>query len=155
MAWPRGCALAEVAWAGDKRPGFEDFRKRLQKRTQAGEEVMIKIDKKWETEWNWFSLRIEQIELNWQLDYVWLCDTWPILDVFSTCCNSFLKLLKASQYLFRFRYIVRFHLFMLRYFSEGNRLIGSRRNVTGLPHRRFCRTSRLWISTSERFDMKT
>ncbi|CAL1144468.1 unnamed protein product [Cladocopium goreaui] len=34
MAWPRGCALAEVAWSGEQRPGFQDFRERLQKRTQ-------------------------------------------------------------------------------------------------------------------------
>eukprot|EP00930_Biecheleria_cincta_P030445 TRINITY_DN2108_c0_g2_i1.p1 TRINITY_DN2108_c0_g2~~TRINITY_DN2108_c0_g2_i1.p1 ORF type:complete len:569 (-),score=105.19 TRINITY_DN2108_c0_g2_i1:11-1717(-) len=33
MAWPRGCALAEAAWAGDRRPGFEDFQQRLQRRT--------------------------------------------------------------------------------------------------------------------------
>jgi len=33
MAWPRGCALAEAAWAGDNRPGFADFQQRLQKRT--------------------------------------------------------------------------------------------------------------------------
>jgi hexosaminidase len=33
MAWPRGCALAEAAWAGDHRPGFADFQQRLQKRT--------------------------------------------------------------------------------------------------------------------------
>lgn len=33
MAWPRGCALAEAAWAGDRRPGFYDFQQRLQKRT--------------------------------------------------------------------------------------------------------------------------
>mmetsp|Transcript_89834 Transcript_89834/g.159794 ORF Transcript_89834/g.159794 Transcript_89834/m.159794 type:complete len:572 (-) Transcript_89834:127-1842(-) len=30
MAWPRGAALAEVAWAGKARPGFKDFEERLQ-----------------------------------------------------------------------------------------------------------------------------
>ena len=30
MAWPRGCALAEVGWSGDFRPGFRSFEQRLQ-----------------------------------------------------------------------------------------------------------------------------
>lgn len=29
MAWPRGMALAEVLWSADQRPGFADFRQRL------------------------------------------------------------------------------------------------------------------------------
>jgi len=32
MAWPRGCALAEVFWSGEKRPGFANFRDRLDTR---------------------------------------------------------------------------------------------------------------------------
>eukprot|EP00933_Yihiella_yeosuensis_P036161 TRINITY_DN2988_c0_g1_i10.p1 TRINITY_DN2988_c0_g1~~TRINITY_DN2988_c0_g1_i10.p1 ORF type:complete len:606 (-),score=121.52 TRINITY_DN2988_c0_g1_i10:214-2031(-) len=32
MAWPRGCALAEVFWTGPDRPGFAAFRKRLEPR---------------------------------------------------------------------------------------------------------------------------
>lgn len=30
MAWPRGIALAEVLWSADHRPGFTDFRRRLE-----------------------------------------------------------------------------------------------------------------------------
>jgi len=29
-AWPRGAALAEATWSGQRRPGFSDFRRRLQ-----------------------------------------------------------------------------------------------------------------------------
>lgn len=32
MAWPRGCAIAEVGWSGDFRPGFRNFERRLQQR---------------------------------------------------------------------------------------------------------------------------
>eukprot|EP00931_Biecheleriopsis_adriatica_P088256 TRINITY_DN6261_c0_g1_i1.p1 TRINITY_DN6261_c0_g1~~TRINITY_DN6261_c0_g1_i1.p1 ORF type:complete len:573 (-),score=138.13 TRINITY_DN6261_c0_g1_i1:68-1786(-) len=32
MAWPRGSALAEVAWCGQSKPGFKDFKRRLSKR---------------------------------------------------------------------------------------------------------------------------
>lgn len=28
--WPRACALAEVFWTGEKRPGFADFKKRME-----------------------------------------------------------------------------------------------------------------------------
>jgi len=31
MAWPRGCALAEAGWSGSKKPGYADFKQRLQK----------------------------------------------------------------------------------------------------------------------------
>lgn len=34
MTWPRGCALAEVAWSGDQRPSFSDFRRRLRQRQE-------------------------------------------------------------------------------------------------------------------------
>ena len=34
MTWPRGCALAEVAWSGDQRPGFADFQIRLRQRQE-------------------------------------------------------------------------------------------------------------------------
>ena len=36
MAWPRGCALAEVGWSGERRPRFSQWRKRLEKRLEAG-----------------------------------------------------------------------------------------------------------------------
>lgn len=29
-AWPRGAALAEATWSGQRRPGFSDFQRRLQ-----------------------------------------------------------------------------------------------------------------------------
>ena len=29
-AWPRGCAIAEVLWLGDAKPGFADFRLRME-----------------------------------------------------------------------------------------------------------------------------
>eukprot|EP00933_Yihiella_yeosuensis_P066680 TRINITY_DN7105_c0_g1_i2.p1 TRINITY_DN7105_c0_g1~~TRINITY_DN7105_c0_g1_i2.p1 ORF type:complete len:609 (+),score=130.67 TRINITY_DN7105_c0_g1_i2:101-1927(+) len=32
MAWPRGIAMAEATWSDDHRPGFEDFKQRLQVR---------------------------------------------------------------------------------------------------------------------------
>lgn len=41
MAWPRGCAIAEAAWAGDHRPGFADFQQRLQKRTGDFKELHV------------------------------------------------------------------------------------------------------------------
>jgi len=28
--WPRMCALAEVFWTGENRPGFDDFKARMQ-----------------------------------------------------------------------------------------------------------------------------
>ena len=34
MAWPRGAALAEVAWAAEARPGFADFQRRLRLRRE-------------------------------------------------------------------------------------------------------------------------
>ncbi|CAJ1389991.1 unnamed protein product [Effrenium voratum] len=34
MAWPRGAALAEVAWAAAARPGFADFERRLRQRRE-------------------------------------------------------------------------------------------------------------------------
>lgn len=34
MAWPRGCALAEVGWSGEGRGRFRDFRQRLAKRLE-------------------------------------------------------------------------------------------------------------------------
>ena len=27
--WPRGCALAEVFWCGDRKPSFSDFKRRM------------------------------------------------------------------------------------------------------------------------------
>ena len=27
--WPRTCAIAEVLWTGDARPGFDDFKRRI------------------------------------------------------------------------------------------------------------------------------
>ena len=27
--WPRGCALAEVFWSGDGKPGYDDFQRRM------------------------------------------------------------------------------------------------------------------------------
>jgi len=41
MAWPRGCALAEVGWSGETRPGFSDFRERLRKRAKDFEKFDI------------------------------------------------------------------------------------------------------------------
>jgi hypothetical protein len=29
--WPRACALAEALWTGDRRPGFADFRVRMER----------------------------------------------------------------------------------------------------------------------------
>lgn len=31
-AWPRACALSEVLWCGDLKPGFDDFRRRMETR---------------------------------------------------------------------------------------------------------------------------
>ena len=28
--WPRACAIAEVLWAGDRKPGYEDFMRRME-----------------------------------------------------------------------------------------------------------------------------
>jgi len=49
MAWPRGAALAEVAWAGSARPGFDDFEKRLTQQLESLDHMEVnyrKLDKR-------------------------------------------------------------------------------------------------------------